>query len=162
MEKWRVYIREAITEYALRCCADFEISKATDDTSGVFFSLHHLLVHIANVDKVLSPRSGSERAALLVGRIDISGVDLKPFRRLRNHLGHFDERLDKWVADCDDHPFFDRNIVTGARGFPAKSYLRALDGNVFKFYGEDYPLESLHNVLGALLARLRAVGANDG
>ena len=74
----------------------------------------------------------------------MSGVDLKPFRRLRNHLEHFDERLDRWVADYDGHAFFDMNVVTGARGFPKKAFLRALDGDTFKFHGEGYDMQELY------------------
>jgi hypothetical protein len=32
-------------------------------------------------------------------------IDLKSFRKLRNHFEHFDERLDVWVADYNGHPF---------------------------------------------------------
>jgi hypothetical protein len=156
MEKWRVYVREALTqtEFARRCFAEFERAQASDDIAGVFLNLHHFIVHVANVDKLLDPKPGSQRAALLVGHIDLSDVDLKTFRRLRNHLEHFDERLDMWVSNYDGNAFFDMNNITGAKGFPTKAFLRALDGDIFKFHGEDYPLRALHDAVETLHSRL--------
>lgn len=72
-------------------------------------------------------------------------VDLKQFRRLRNHLEHFDERLDAWVKNFSGHTFFDMNLITEAKGFPTKVFLRAMDGYLFRFHGEDYDLQALHS-----------------
>ena len=156
MEKWKIYIREALTqlEYAGQCSRDFEAAKSRNDTRGVFFHLHHFIVHIANVDKLLDPKAGSPRAGYLASRIDLDGIDLKSTRRLRNHLEHFDERLDMWIENYDGLTFFDMNIVTGAKGFPSKAFLRALDGDTFKFHGEDYPLAQLQRTVNELYARL--------
>ncbi len=56
--------------------------------------------------------------------------------------------------------FFDMNIVTGAKGFPNKVFLHALDGYTFKFYGEDFPLkpilESVEKLNVQLLAAIDA------
>lgn len=164
MDKWRIYIREGSTQltFAKRCFDEFERAEASGDVMGVFFNLHHFIVHVANVDKLLDPKLGTERARMLAEHIDLSGVDLKPFRRLRNHLEHFDERLDMWVANYDGHAFFDMNIVTGAKGFPTKAFLRALDGDVFRFHGEAYPLRPLREAVEELHARLDAAYAYDG
>jgi hypothetical protein len=155
MEKWRVYVREALTqtEFAQRCLAEFEHALASDDVASVF-NLHHFIVHVANVDKLLDPKPGSQRASLLAGHIDLSDVDLKTFRRLRNHLEHFDERLDMWVSNYDGNAFFDMNIITGAKRFPTKAFLRALDGDSFKFHGEEYPLRTLRDAVETLHSRL--------
>ena len=156
MEKWQVYAREALTQvnFARRSLAEFDRVKASSDVAGVFFHLHHFIVHVANVDKLLDPKPASQRAAILAGLIDLTGVDLKAIRRLRNHLEHFDERLDMWVAEYDGHPFFDMNIVDRAKGFPAKAFLRALDGDTFKFHGEDYSIKELREVVETLHYRL--------
>lgn len=158
MDKWEVYVREALTQsrFAIQCFGDFEAAQKRDDVQAVFFNLHHFIVHVANIDKLLDPKPGSPRAAALAGHIDLRGIDLKPFRRLRNHLEHFDERLDMWVANYDGYPLFDMNIVTGAKGFPAKAFLRALDGDTFMFHGEQYPLRPLQAAVNQLYARLSA------
>ena len=59
-----------------------------------------------------------------------------------------------WVANYDGHAFFDMNIVTGAKGFPPKAFLRALDGDTFKFHGEDYPLRQIRQMVDELRVRL--------
>jgi len=41
----------------------------------------------------------------------------------------------------------DMNIVTGAKGFREHAFLRALDGDIFMFHGEDYPLNLLYEQL---------------
>ena len=142
MEKWQFYVREALRQldFAQRSYAEFEKAIASNDTDSVFYSLHHFIIHLTNVDKLLDVRPETDRAHILSGHVDIANVDLKPIRRLRNHLEHFDERLDAWIANHDGHAFFDMNIVTGATGFPEKTFLRAIDGDVFKFYGEAFPL----------------------
>lgn len=162
MNEWRVYIREAKTQlgFAKRCFTEFERARTVGDVESVFFNLHHFFVHIANVDKLLDPKPGTKRASLLSGHVDLSGIDLKSFRKLRNHLEHFDERLDTWVADYNGHAFFDMNIVTGTKGFPNKAFLRALDGDVFKFHGEDYPLAPLHLSVEALFSQFSATDKN--
>jgi len=164
MEKWRFYIREALEQlnFAKRCFADFKQAETSGDVIDLFFHLHHFIVHVANVDKLLDSKPGSERALLLTGHVDLSGIDLKPFRRLRNHLEHFDERLDTWFTNYNGHAFFDKNIITGAKGFPPKAFLRALDGDVFMFYGEDYPLGQLREAVEHLHSRLSVLDAKAG
>jgi hypothetical protein len=49
------------------------------------------------------------------------------------------------VKNFSGHAFFDINILTGAKGFPAKAFLRAMDGYIFRFHGEDYDLQALHS-----------------
>lgn len=152
MKKWRFYIREALEQlgFAKRCFADFKHAETSGDVVNLIFHLRHFIAHVANVDKLLNFKSGSERALLFTGRVDLSGIDLKPFRRLRNHLEHFDEPLDTWLSCYDGHAFFDTNVITGAKGFPPKAFLRALDGDVFKFHGEDYPLNPLREAVEQL------------
>lgn len=156
MDKWQVYVQEAMTQavFAKRSYAAFRDAESLEAIVDIFFHLHHFVAHATSIEHILSPQPGTDRAAVLAGRIDLSGVDFKPFRRLRNHLEHFDERLDRWVAEYDDHAFFDMNVVTGARGFPRKAFLRALDGDVFKFYGEDYNMRELYAAILEIERRL--------
>lgn len=156
MNKWDIYIQEAKTqaEFAKRSYAAFRTAEKASLVVEVFFHLHHFLVHATNIDRILDTRPGSERHAILDGHLDLSGVDIKPFRRLRNHLEHFDERLDLWVRDFEGHAFFDMNIITGAKGFPEKAFLRALDGDTFKFHGESYNMNELYSAVVEIDRRL--------
>ncbi len=157
MEKWQFYTQETRTQidFAKSSWVEFlESERQSNSVFDIFLHLQHFLTHAAIVDKILDPIKGSERDQILAGYIDLSGVDLKPFRRLRNHLEHFDERLDKWVSEYDGYPFFDMNLVTGTKGFPEKAYLRALDGHIYKFHGENYDLDRLYASLIVISERL--------
>ncbi len=156
MEKWKIYIGEIQTqiEFAKYAYLSFQKASTEDDVKGVFFNLHHFVVHTSNIDKILDFKPNSKRHQILASHIDLADINLKSFRRLRNHLEHFDERLDRWVNDYDGFAFFDMNIITGAKGFPEKAFLRALDGNTFKFYGEDYDMVELYNTILAIESRL--------
>jgi hypothetical protein len=75
---------------------------------------------------------------------------------LRNHLEHFDERLDMWIDRYDGHAFFDKNIVTGATGLPDTAFLRALNGRTFMFHGESYDLDEVHDTVTQVMEHLSA------
>jgi hypothetical protein len=55
MDKWRIYVREALTQlgFAKQCFAEFETAHDAGDIPRIFFNLHHFIVHVANVDKLL-------------------------------------------------------------------------------------------------------------
>ncbi|MHB8471344.1 MAG: hypothetical protein ACYDC8_00570 [Gammaproteobacteria bacterium] len=91
-----VYYREVKTqiEFAKRAYQEFLRAREDNDTAGVFYHGHHFLIHATNIDKILDVKPGSFRAGHVAGLLNNSKADLKPFRRLRNHLEHFDERLD--------------------------------------------------------------------
>lgn len=158
MDKWQVYIQEAQTqiEFAkLSWAAFLELEGQKGTVLDIFLHLQHFLTHAAIVDKILDPNKGSERNRVLADHVDLSSIGLKPFRKLRNHLEHFDERLDRWISEYDGKPFFDMNLVTGTKGFPQKAYLRALDGHTYKFHGEDYDLDYLYAALLSISERLK-------
>lgn len=143
MDKAKFYLREAYNEvqHAKLCYRSFVRAKRRDNIKLMFFHLHHFAIHASNIDKILDPKPSSLRFQIIRDALDIGKLDLKDLRRLRNHLEHFDERLDKWVAEYYGRPFFDLNLVEGTEGFPQEAFLRALDGNTFKFQGENYDLE---------------------
>ena len=156
MDKKHFYFREAICqlEYAKRSYFEYEQAKLADDTSSIFYYLHHFIVHVVNVDKLFNIKVGTTREAILKDTISLFGLDLKPIRKLRNHLEHFDERLDTWIQNHDGSAFFDNNIVTGTKGFPEKVFLRALDGDVYKFYGESFALVPIFDAIDKLHCQL--------
>lgn len=156
MEKWRIYIQEALCQidFAKRSYKEFEQALLVDDTVEVFYRLHHFIIHVTNIDKLLDTKPSSHRARLLERHLSLKDIDLKLIRRLRNHLEHFDERLDVWVENHEGHAFFDMNIITGAKGFPDKIFLRALDEYTFKFYGEDFPLKPIFESIEKLNSQL--------
>jgi hypothetical protein len=145
VDKATIYVQEAACQirYATMCFDAYRQARQDKNIPLIFFHVHHFVVHAANVDKILDPKPTNPRIQVLRQCIDLTGIDLKALRRLRNHLEHLDERLDDWIANYDGYPFFDMNLVDGVRGFSEKAFLRAMDGDVFKFYGESYDLAEL-------------------
>lgn len=142
MDKAKFYLMEAYQEvqYTKLCYRSFLNARRRDNVDLIFLHLHHFVIHAANIDKLLNPKHSSPRYQIIRDAIDMSNLELRLLRKLRNHLEHFDERLDKWVQDYYGRPFFDRNLIEGTYGFPEEAYLRALDGNTFKFQGESFDL----------------------
>lgn len=88
MNKWDIYLQEAKTqaEFAKKSYLAFRQAEKESLVFDVFFHLHHFLVHATNIDRILDSKLGSERHTILAGHLDLSGIDPKPFRRLRNPL----------------------------------------------------------------------------
>ena len=147
MDKARIYLGEIQTQmtFAKRAFEEYLRALAVSDVPSVFYHAHHFLIHATNIDKLIDIDASSFKGQYLASVFSGKTIDLKQFRRLRNHLEHFDERLDPWVKNFSDHAFFDMNIITGTKGFPTKAFLRAMDGYIFRFHGEDYDLQSLHS-----------------
>ena len=99
-------------------------------------------------------RSGSQRGAVVPHN---SMREYGAIRAARNQPEPVSDPVAA-VAACveryDGHAFFDMNVVTGTKGFPSKAFLRALNGDVFRFHGEDYPLTPLRRAIEELYARL--------
>lgn len=158
MKREKFYIQEAVSqaEYALLSYDEFKKSYCEGDTKLVFYHLHHFVLHVTSIDKILFPFSKNTfRGELLKEVQQLVHVDLKEIRRLRNHLEHFDERLDKYVKNYKGQTFFDNNLVTGTKGFPKGDYLRALDRDTYKFYGEDFNLAVIHKHLSPIIKLLK-------
>lgn len=148
MDKDVIYLVEIKHQihYAKMCFHNYQKARQENDIPMIFFYVHHFVVHAANVNKLLYPnpkKTNHPRKKILEKHFDLTNIDFKDFRDLRNHLEHFDERLDEWVSNYEGSAFFDMNLVDGTKGFPEKAFLRAMDGDTFKFYGESYDLSKL-------------------
>lgn len=152
MDNAKIYVGEVEHQihYAKMCFENYKKARQDGDIPLIFFYVHHFVVHAANIDKLLMPKPTNPRMKILGKYFDLASINLKEFRRLRNHLEHFDERLDNWVLNHEGHTFFDMNLVDGTRGFPEKAFLRAMDGDVFKFYGESYDLSLMFDQLAEI------------
>jgi len=149
MDPADIYIREISdnAEFARHAYAEYLAALERKDLSSLFTHIHYFLIHITNIDKLIDCNKNQFRRNILASRVDFSPINLKTFRRLRNHLEHFDERIDAWIEKYYGCPFFDLNLVTGCIGFPKEQALRALDGHTYLFHGEEYDLLELYNEL---------------
>jgi len=147
MDKTQIYLGEIRTQitFAKRAFEEYLRALVASDVPSVFYHAHHFLIHATSIDRLIDVDASSFRGQYLASVFSGKTSDLKQFRRLRNHLEHFDERLDTWVKNFSGYAFFDMNIITGAKGFPTNAFLRAMDGYIFRFHREDYDLQSLHS-----------------
>jgi hypothetical protein len=102
------------------------------------------------------------RAAHLRTILNVSSPHPLEDRTLRNHLEHFDERLDAWAASTQSFLFVDLNI--GPPGSiaagPPEQVFRQFDPttNTLSFRGESFDLQALTAAVGTVaqaVARLR-------
>jgi len=159
VKKTDFYIQEAIAqaEYALMAYGEYEKFMDAADTKLVFYHLHHFVLHVTNIDKLIFPKTNNFRLEILKSIQEKVKIETSSIRKLRNHLEHFDERLDNYVKNYKGQAFFDCNIVTGCKGFPEKDFLRAIDGKTYKFYGENFDLTEIHSHLPPLIKALKNV-----
>ncbi|TGV17062.1 hypothetical protein E5N72_17675 [Pseudoalteromonas sp. MEBiC 03607] len=147
--------------------------------SEVFRQIHSLLTHASNVSRMFWPPIPRQkqnetdqnyenriltidkvvRGRALKGEYGLDDNNPLKNRKLRDHLEHYDERLDHWRNNS-----INRNIVSDTIGppnaivGPAESdMMRWFDPtrNVFKFRGEEYDLQSITTSIDQLLLRSR-------
>jgi len=143
--------------------------------SEVFRQIHSLLTHASNISRMFWPPSPKQKQnetdqdfedrllkidKVVRGRVlkvEYGLDDSNPLknRTLRDHLEHYDERLDHWRNNS-----VNRNIVSDTIGPPnaivgpaETDMMRWFDPtrNVFKFRGEEYDLQGIAASIDQLL-----------
>ncbi|MBE9397623.1 hypothetical protein IOQ59_10160 [Pontibacterium sp. N1Y112] len=152
MKRESLYVQEAEAqaEYALMAYESYKRALEGKDVKSVFYHLHHFVVHVTNIDKILFPNKNRFRSEILKETQSKTSIDISSIRRLRNHLEHFDERMDNYVKNYKGQAYFDNNLITGAKDFPKHNCLRALDGDTYIFYGEEFNLDEIYDHLRPL------------
>ncbi|NJE47332.1 hypothetical protein E3E35_07955 [Thermococcus sp. GR7] len=127
----------------------------------VFYNAHSFLTHVANISKILAPDKGRKRKEILeeLGLLE-KELEIHKARRLRNHLEHYDERLEKWFGESKAHNYADMNIMPRSAivGIDPKDFLRNLDPETlhFMFQAEDYDLQKLKAEVDLIKERCEA------
>lgn len=88
---------------------------AERNVDNVYRHAHSLLTHAANVSKLIcreSPEGNPKRVSMLQDLLAVPAASLEILarRKLRNHLEHFDQRIDEWVASNQALQIVDRNV----------------------------------------------------
>lgn len=171
-------VERALDEYAT---TDPNTAKAWPSRDAVFRNLHSFLTHAANVSKMLwpalpnqrkheSPEAYQERISKLARykrglflREALGRDDSSPLisRELRDHLDHFDQRLDTWSAD-EGRRHYLQNYIGDARkrtSIKRGHQMRSFDPErkVFGFRGEEFELAVILPELRDI--KLRSAGA---
>ncbi len=131
--------------------------RKTQNIPGAFWLIHSFLTHAAMVSKIVKPslnfsrnrskdeRRLSELRATQIG--DLLGVNsTSPVlqRAMRDHLEHFDERLDHWNVESEHHNSLDMSFISGGGGvgFATSDHFRVLDPETltFRFRDDEFEL----------------------
>jgi len=129
------------------------INSANKNIDLLFVSIHHFIIHISNVVKLIQPKTS--------GDLDFKNYRMKNLRRkypnlpnidlrlvhIRNDFEHFDERIDSWIINFKQHNYADKNLgnIRAIKGLNFKDNFRQYDPVSKKLYfcGDEYPLEDL-------------------
>ncbi len=164
----KIYLGEIIMQADMTVPIVHNINVAVTQrhTVQAFGLLHNLLIHAGIVSRMLWPPAGKaprvRRARELREMLGVDDAHPLAKRDLRNHLEHYDERLDSWVKESERHNFVDRWIGprAGIQGVDDKDILRLFDpvANLFIFRGESFAIQGLVDGLDDI--RERAVKAH--
>lgn len=133
-----------------------------DGISVELFYVHAFLSHVANVSKLLDTRSntkisGVRRGELLRQVLSVPDNYLLHDRKIRNHLEHFDERIDQYMVNVDKvvvSYLLGKGEIYDADGkpFDKKYIFRHLDPYSLSFYfrGEQYDLSQVAEELSTI------------
>jgi hypothetical protein len=138
--------------FAIRAARDLEIALETLDNERVWFDTQAILVAAAIVSRILFPakKDAQARGVELRQATGTGDGSALADRKLRNHIEHFDERLDTWVAQSSGW-FIDANISPGSASQLVRpsaegaSALRHFDSEAIaiEFRDERYELKPL-------------------
>lgn len=137
-------------------------------SSEVFRALHSVVTHAANVSRLLFPSRKRDEYAQQRGETlrELLGVDSSsPIldRSLRNHLEHYDERLDQWAKNGQGpSKWFATDTIhpkDAGPSVPPDSMLRAYltDTREFYFMGDVYELVPLVREVRRILEEVQEI-----
>lgn len=129
-----------------------------DDQHVFWASIQNFLTAAANISKTLwgAGRKGADARSVLRQSLKVKEGSPLASTDLRNHLEHFDERLDRWHKTSERHNFVD--FAIGPRGqtvvgVEEKDMFRQYDpetGDII-FWGERHPLAPIRDAIVDLL-----------
>jgi hypothetical protein len=102
------------------------------------------------------------RCEMLRDRLGVTSPHVLQKREIRNHVEHFDERIDEWVASNEHEVFVDMTCPPGCINFPDgiedNSRFREYDPSttVFSFWGNSVNLNEVSLAMKAIWDRIKA------
>jgi len=153
-----VYLSEALkqsryAEISANSANAILLAPGSKDTGAFFASMHHYMSHIANISKIFWPTSNRPRAKrrgnYLRNSLTLSNTHPLSKMALRNHLEHFDDRLDEW-AENNKRSWIADEIVGAPSmlgSFDSSEIFRLFDPNTssFIFRGEVYNIQDIED-----------------
>jgi len=130
-----------------------EIKNNLSNNHIVFSAIHHFLVHVSNVVKLVQSNIKDEndfrkyRAISLKKAYPHLPIINSNQTHIRNDYEHYDERIDFWVINSKNHNYADKNIgpVSAIKGLDPKDNFKWFDNTKMTLYfcGKEYHLNNL-------------------
>ncbi len=139
------------TEFIKQSYSEYENEKKAYSINAkkIFLHIHHFSVHVANVCKLYDKLNDF----LFLPSHDDSDVNTTLTKELRNHLEHFEERLEAWNYLHFGNPILDMNIINSStKGIKLENCLRVLDvdKDTFHILGESYSIKELYETVNII------------
>lgn len=129
---------------------------ANENNNEVFSAIHHFLIHVSNIVKILQPNCKDDNdprkkraKGIFANYPQLPTINPKDIH-IRNHLEHFDERIDEWIKNSKHHNFADKNIgdigpAQAITGLDSKDSFRWFvpKEKIIHFGNDQYHLEDL-------------------
>lgn len=153
------------TDYAITSFNKYlEIKNSNHvEVKEIFREIHHFAIHVANIGKLtekLTEPENSIKTHLLSQIINTTSFDLKNIKDLRNHLEHYEERLEAWHYLYCGNPILDMNIIgSNTKGVDFEKCLRVLniDEDIYYLLGERFDLKNLQGKVNTINKSLKNV-----
>lgn len=152
-----IYLNELMRQIkrAIYCIQQMDQFMKTRSIEDFFREGEHFLHHAAAISLLLWPTKGQAakaRATYLKTQLGIDETNILSNRKLRNHITHFDERLDTWAKNSLRHIVVDQNIGDMQRaisGVPTTAFLRNYNPQTLEYTFLNQPF-NLQNILTAI------------
>jgi hypothetical protein len=136
-------------DFAERASQQLEGAVRTGDSDGIWFAIHALLSAAANVSKILWPPNTAfaQRGEELRRALEVGPDSMIQHRDARNHLEHFDERIETWYEASRDRNFVDTNIgpLGMIPGIEVGDMMRSFDPStgILHFRGDSWDIGAI-------------------
>jgi len=153
----RVFQRQIATQCFAAMTAAQQAQVSMGNSQDMFWAqIQACLTAVANISKALYGQGGKyekEREPLRAS-LGITEPNSLRATTMRNHLDHFDERLDEWYATSVQHNYLDYmigppNMVAGVADIDMFRVFDPTTGDIV-FWGKQYPLRAIMDEVAQL------------
>ena len=148
-------------KFMLLAANDITAALQTHDVTRTFCGLQNLLNAAANISKALWGQAGKLAAQRQDLRDSIGVSDDSPLRTvtMRNNFEHFDERLDVWWRDSQQHNNVDFCLMpkSAVKGVDPVDWFRVFDPATtdLYFWSQEFNIQELITEVQRMLPKLQ-------
>lgn len=130
-----------------------------NDHDHLWIGVQTFITGAGNLAKLFWGQAGRHTVARTALRESLAVEDDSPLKgvTLRNHFEHYDERIDRWWVESENHMYLDRHTgdLDSVNGFTDVEKFRVFDPikDAVFFWGRQYDLRPLTEEIKRVLAR---------